>query len=46
MIEEGTKMITSRSKASRVDFPLLPRDWSMMAADLIKQVRPGKYKNV
>ena len=39
MIDEGTKTITSRRRASSVDFALLPRDWSMMAADFIKHVR-------
>ena len=39
-------MITSRSRASRVDFPLLPRDWSMMAADFIKQVRIIPLKKI
>ena len=39
-------MITSRSRASRVDFPLLPRDWSMMAADFIKQVRMIPLKKI
>ena len=39
-------MITSRSRASRVDFPLLPRDWSMMAVDLIKQVRIIPLKKI
>ena len=29
-----------------VDFPLLPRDWSMMAADLIKQVRMMPLKKI
>ena len=39
-------MITSRSRASRVDFPLLPRDWSMMAADFIKQLRIIPLKKI
>lgn len=39
-------MITSRSRASRVDFPLLPRDWSMMAEDFIKQVRMMPLKKI
>ena len=39
-------MITSRSRASRVDFPLLPRDWSIMAADFIKQVRIIPLKKI
>ena len=37
--DAGTKAITSRMRASRVDFPLFPSDWSMIAADFIKQVR-------
>ena len=39
-------MITSRSRASRVDLPLFPRDCSIMAADFIKQVRMIPLKKI
>ena len=46
IIEEGTKTITSRSRASSMDLPLFPRDWSMLAADFIKQVRMIPLKKI
>ena len=38
IIEDGTKIITSRRRASKVDFPLFPIDCKIIDVDFIKQV--------